>query len=409
MPTDDEFADVFARALRGAAELAPEPVRHAALAPLAEQRGRRWRRRRRTALGGALAAVVLAGAGGFAVVGRGPFAGGPAGPPEPVLPRMTTEEVLGTITGMLPHGGVRVVTSGGAGDPGQHRTGATILFDDGAGESILTITAERTDRPPAETANCMDGFVVPQDSCDRVVRPDGSVLTIDKLRDRTEADKREWRATWAAPDGRRVEVTEFNGQPAAASRPNPPLSAEQLTALVTGEGWERVFASLAPAPGGPPSAASPAPTAAQGPSGEELLGRLVPLLPSGAAVSGRDAGRGVLTATVDGRTSMLMVAVDPPSQRGREDLRGAERSPATPLEVRDKRRDGTLVVTNRFGNGKGATDPVLHWTATVYYPDGRQVRISEWNGENGYTFRPGDPALEVDALKAIATDPVWRS
>ncbi|MFJ9448377.1 hypothetical protein ACIRRH_42195 [Kitasatospora sp. NPDC101235] len=73
--------------------------------------------------------------------------------------------------------------------------------------------------------------------------------------------------------------------------------------------------------------------------------------------------------------------------------------------MREKLPDGTLVVTNRFGNGKTATDPILHWTAEVYSPDGHHVSISEWNGENGYTARPGTPALSLEQLKTIVTDP----
>ncbi|MFJ2581292.1 hypothetical protein [Kitasatospora aureofaciens] len=413
MPTDDEFADDFARALRGAAELAPEPVKHT-LAANAEQRGRRRRRRRRTAFAGGLAVLVLAGAGGFAAVGDGSFgAVGPADPPAPDLPKMSSEEVVGLISGLLPPGKVRVIVDGGAGDRGQHRTGATLWFDDGAGESIVEVSAERTDLRPDAGTVCADPFSTPQDSCDRTVRPDGSALVIDKLRDSYNAAKREWRATWAGPDGRRVMVTEYNGQPGASNRPNPPLTADQLTALLTAPAWDRIFASLAPVPGAPKPGDAPAPTPSQGqsqgPSNADLLAKLVPLLPAGAKVSGQDDKRAVLTATVDGRSSMLMVGVEPPSQRGRDELKSMDHDYTTPLEVREKRPDGTIVDTNRFGNGKGATDPVLHWTATVYYPDGSQVRISEWNGENGFTFKPGDPALDVNGLKAIVTNPAWRS
>ncbi|BFV59423.1 hypothetical protein KCMC57_up45270 [Kitasatospora sp. CMC57] len=45
----------------------------------------------------------------------------------------------------------------------------------------------------------------------------------------------------------------------------------------------------------------------------------------------------------------------------------------------------------------------MHWAAAVHHPDGRSVEAYEWNGENGYTFRPGTPALSLDQLKAIVT------
>ncbi|MER7850753.1 hypothetical protein ABTZ03_43270 [Kitasatospora sp. NPDC096077] len=415
MPTDDEFADefgdVFAQALRGAAELAPEPVQHT-LTAQAEQRGRRRRRRRRTAVASTLAVLVLAGAGGFAAVGGGTF--GLVGPadPGPERPTMDSEELTTLVTGLLPKGTTQLLASGAPGQQDQHRNGATLLFDDGAGASLVAFSVERTDLAPEAAAVCMDGFQTPQDSCDRTVRPDGSVLVIDKLRSEHTPGGREWRVTWAGPDGRRVSFTEYNGQPATVNRPNPPLTSDsQLTDLVTSPAWERVFATLAPAGEGPRPNLTPAPQpSTPGPSKAELLAKLVPLLPAGAKVGKQDTDHAALTVTFEGRTSMLTVAVDPPSQRGREDLAMTARNDhPTPLEVHEKRPDGTLVVTNRFGNGKTATNPVLHWMAVVYFPNGGQVRINEWNGENDYTFNPGDPALDVDGLKALATAPVWRS
>ncbi|MFD5465931.1 hypothetical protein ACFWIQ_24320 [Kitasatospora sp. NPDC127059] len=411
MPSDDEFADEFAdgfaRALRGAAELAPEPVRHT-LAARAEQHGRRWRRRRRTAVASALVVLVLAG-GGFAAAGPGGFdLVGPTGPPEPSLPTMDPREMVALFSGLLPKGTVTELNSAPPKKVDRHRTGATLLFDDGAGASIVGFSAERTNLAPEAAAVCMDGFQTPQDSCERTVRPDGSVLVIDKLRSTNTQGGREWRVTWAAPDGRRVGFTEYNGQPAIANRPSPPVSDDtQLTDLVTSPVWDQIFATLAPAEGAPKPAHSPAPTAT-GPSNADLLAKLVPLLPAGAKVEGQDPGHAALTVTFEGRTSMLTVAFDPPSQRGRDELATMDRNLPTPLEVREKRPDGSLVVTNRFGNGKTATNPVLHWLGAVYYPDGSQVRINEWNGPNAYTFEPGDPALDVDRLKAVATAPVWH-
>ncbi|MFF2073613.1 hypothetical protein ACFVXG_02535 [Kitasatospora sp. NPDC058162] len=415
MPSDDDefadaFTDGFARALRGAAELAPEPVRHT-LAAQAEQRGRRRRRNRRAVLASSLAVLVLAGAGGLAAVRGGTFGAiGPVGPPTPARPTMSAQELTALYTGLLPKGTVTDFADSAIGKIDPHRTGATLLFDDGAGASILEFGAERTNLAPDAGAVCMDPFSMPQDSCERTVRPDGSVLVIDKLRSQHPENGREWRVTWAAPDGRRVTFTEFNGQPAAANRPSPPLTDNaQLTALVTSPAWEQVFATLAPADGAPKPTGTPTPApSATGPSNADLLARLVPLLPAGAVVGSQDPGHAALGVTFEGRTSLLMVIADPPSARGRQQLATMDDNPTTPLELREKRPDGTVVVTNRFGNGKTATTPVLHWLAAVYYPDGSRVQISEGNGENAYTYRPGDPALDVDRLKAIVTDPAWR-
>ncbi|MFE2410346.1 hypothetical protein ACFXDE_18600 [Kitasatospora sp. NPDC059408] len=409
MPTDDMFEDGFARALRGAAELAPEPVQHT-LAAVAEQRGRRWRRRRRAVAASALAVLVLAGVGGFAAVDRGASRGavGPADP-APEQP-MSAHELVALVGGLLPKG---TVTPLGGGDPTTmlhgHQTAVTLLFDDGAGASIIEAFVDRTNLRPEAGAVCMDPFQTPQDSCRRTVRPDGAAIAIDKLRTTTTPGGREWRATLARPDGNRIQVIEYNGQPATANRPDPPLNDAQLTALVCSMEWFRVFAALSPVKDAPAPGAAPAPTpSASAPSNAELLAKVVPLLPAGAKVEGQDPEHGVLTVTVDGRTSMLMVGGDAPSRRGQDDLGSMDDNLPTPLEVREKQPDGTLVVTNRFGNGKTATNPILHWTAAVHTPDGGQVRISEWNGENAYTYRPGDPALDLDHLKAIVTAPTLR-
>ncbi|MGW3044171.1 hypothetical protein ACWC9T_29945 [Kitasatospora sp. NPDC001159] len=407
MPTDDDFEDDFARALRGAAELAPEPLAHALTAG-AQEHGRRRRRRRLTAVTGGLATLVLAATGGFMALGHGP---GIADPAAPDLPTISKDEVVAMATALLPPGKVTVLAASGAGENGRPKpgngVGATVLYDDGAGASIFQFGAERTELTPEAGAVCMDGFNTPQDSCTRTTLPDSSIVVIDKLRNEHTPGGREWRATWAAPDGRRVSVTEYNGQPASTNRENPPLSAEQLTAFITAPAWERAFAALPPRRNAPKP---PAPAPTTGPSAAELRAKLVPLLPAGATSAvpaGSDGAN--LSVALDGRTSMVHVAVEPASKQGKARAKSAESGPTTPLEVCEKQPDGTLVVTNRFGNGKTATDPVLHWTAEVYSPDGHHVLISEWNGENGYTARPGTPALSPEQLKAIAIDPAWRS
>ncbi|MDH6138223.1 hypothetical protein P3T35_000200 [Kitasatospora sp. GP30] len=413
MPTDHDFENDLSCALRDAAELTPEPLTHL-LTVGAKEHGRRWRRRRRTAVASGLATLVLVGTGGFMALGDPIGAVGPSSTTSTEVSKMSKDEVVALVTGLLPPGKATVLDAGGTGEgtlPGhEYRTGGTLLFDDGSGASIFTYTADRTDLTPERGAVCMDGFSMPQDSCNRSTLPDGSVVVIDKLRSDHTPGGREWRATWAAPDGRRVSVIEYNGQPAAKNRENPPLSAEQLTAFITAPAWERIFSAL-PLLKNAPTNASPAsaPPPAAGPSATELLAKLVPLLPTGATSSPADgSNRPDLTVTLDGRTSMVQVSDEPASARGRDEEKSVEASPAAPLEVREKLPDGTLVVTNRFGNGKTATDPILHWTADVYSPDGRHVSISEWNGENGYTARPGAPALSPEQLKAIVINAAWR-
>ncbi|MEV6978528.1 hypothetical protein [Kitasatospora sp. NPDC093806] len=419
MPVEDdfegEFEGEFAQALRGAAALAPDDALFT-LAAGAERRGRRRRNRRRAVLAGGLAAAVLvAGTVGALAGDGGPGSElfGPAA--EPVKP-MTSEEVVQLVTTLLPPGSVQAVTAQTPGIPGPsgnvHETFGVLQFDDGKGASTFHYTVERGAQAPDAAAVCMDPFNTPQDSCDRTVRPDGSILVIDKLRNSNSAGQRQWRATWAGPDGTTVQVTEYNGQPATPSRELPPLDAEQLTTLVTAPAWERVVAALpanpkAPKPHKP--AATPTPTAAGTPAPAELIATLTGLLPQGAQPGAQEEKHAALTVTFEGRTSMISVHVEPAGPRGLQDKQDAEQNDTpTPLEVHEKLPDGSLLVLNQFGNGKTAVKPVLHWTAKVYYPDGRSVLLNEWNGENGYDFREGTPALSIDQLKAIITAPDWR-
>ncbi|MER7704687.1 hypothetical protein ABTX81_17565 [Kitasatospora sp. NPDC097605] len=411
MPVEEEFEAEFARALRGAAALAPDDALFG-LAAGAERWGRRRRGRRRAALVGGVAAVVLV-AGGAGVLGGGAGAGlfGPAA--APVRP-MTAEEVVRLVTGLLPPGSVESKFAEAPGDSkasrGEHQSFGALEFDDGKGASVITFGVERGTQRPDEAARCSDPFTTPQDSCERTERPDGSVVVIDKRRDSSFPEQRQWQATWAAPDGTVVRITEYNGQPAARTRDEPPLDAGQLAAMVTSPAWARVVAAMPPNPKAPkapeaPEEPTPAPAT---PPAAELLATLTRLLPPGTTASGPDEQHTTLTVTAGERTSRVSVLVEPAGAQGRQGRKGVEEGLPTPLEVREKLPDGTLVVTNRFGNGKTATDPLLHWTAQVYYPDGRSVQLYEWNGENGYDFRPGEPALSVDQLKAVVLAPDWR-
>ncbi|MFD9598043.1 hypothetical protein ACFWA9_35525 [Kitasatospora sp. NPDC059973] len=248
--------------------------------------------------------VLLLATGGFLVGAGGPHAALPAAPVAP----MTSEEVTRLVSGLLPPGSVEVSyagTPGVAGGNGDvYRTDGTFLFDDGKGASMISCTVDRTELAPGAGAVCMDPFSTLQDSCERTDGPDGSVLVIDKFRDRTDPAQREWRATLAAPDGRRIRIIEHNGRPAAANREEPPLDAEQLRALVTSPAWQRVVDAL-PARANPPVPPGPSatPTGDPTPSAADVLARLVPLLPPGTtqtAGAGPGPPRGVGHGAVRG-------------------------------------------------------------------------------------------------------------
>ncbi|MEU3493457.1 hypothetical protein [Kitasatospora cineracea] len=407
MPTDDELASALSRALDGAAGLTPEAA-HGQLAAGARRAGLRRQRRRRAAVAGALAVLVLGAAGGFASGGHLPFASPAPAAPGPA--RMSEQRFDELLTQLLPPGKLEPMGRAWTGGRSPHEMGSMLTFDDGAGASMIQITVQYT-ADPVDRVGCMDAFQVPSDGCDRTVLPDGSVLVVDKLRSQSVADLREWRGVWAAPDGRQVHLTEYNGQPSVPSRPAPPMTEEQLTAAVASPLWAEAFAALTPVAGTPDATVSadahPSPTSTE--TANALLDKLAALLPTGTATADRDAAHTRLAVTTDGRRSSLTVVFTPPSQRGLDDLAGLPQRPPTPLEVREPVAGGGTVVVNAFGNGKTATDNLLHWTVTVYYPDGAQLLLNEWNGEQFYDTKTGVPALDLAALKAIALSPAWRA
>ncbi|MFB7945481.1 hypothetical protein ACFC6L_11205 [Kitasatospora phosalacinea] len=410
MSTDDELTAALSRAFDGAAALAPDPV-HERLAAGARRSGLRRQRRHVAAATGALAVAVLGAAAGFSAAGYGhsgadaPAASGHA--------RMSEQRFNELLTRLLPEGTLQPMDRAWSGGRDPHGMGSMLVFDDGAGASMLQIEVRYTG-DPVDRVTCVDGFNVPSDGCERTVQPDGSVLIVDRLRSVNVPGLREWHGVWAAPDGRQVRLTEYNGQASTPVRDAPPLTGPQLAALVASPLWTEAFAALAPVTGAPgatvpgataPADARPSPL----PDSAALLDKLTPLLPAGTAVDVRDPSRTRLGLTVDGRRSSLMVAYEPPSQSGLDELAALPQNPPTPLEVREPLPGGGTVVVNAFGNGKTATDVLLRRVVTVHYPDGAELLVNEWNGEQFHDAAPGTPALDLAALKAVALSPSWRS
>ncbi|GLW56939.1 hypothetical protein [Kitasatospora phosalacinea] len=406
MSTDDELTAALPRALDGAAALAPDPV-HERLAAGARRSGLRRQRRHVAAATGALAVAVLGAAAGFSAAGYG--RSGADAPAASRHVRMSEQRFNELLTRLLPKGTLQPMDRAWTGGRDPHEMGSMLVFDDGAGASMLQIQVQYTG-DPVDRVTCVDGFDVPSEGCERTVQPDGSVLVVDRLRSVSVPGLREWHGIWAAPDGRQVRLTEYNGRASTPVRDAPPLTEAQLAALVTSPLWTEAFAALTPVADAPdagaPADARPS-LSAEGSAA--LLDKLTPLLPAGTAVDVRDPAHTRLGLTADGRHSSLMVTYEPPSQRGLDELAALPQTLPTPLEVREPLPGGGTVVVNAFGNGKTATDVLLHWVVTVHYPDGAVLLLDEWNGEQFHAAAPGTPALDLAALKAVALSPSWRS
>ncbi|MFC8719093.1 hypothetical protein [Kitasatospora sp. NPDC057198] len=400
MPTDDELTSALSRAFGTAAALVPEPVQ-GRLAAGARSAGRRRQRRRRAVVAAALATVVAAGAAGFSAYDRTE-----AGPTSGAAP-MSEQRLIELITHALPEGGtLKPLDQAWAGGKNPHELNDVLTYDRGSGPSMFQVHVGYGTAAP-DRVQCQDEFDHPTDGCERTVRPDGSVLLVDKLR-QVGSDVMEWRAVWVAPDGREVTVSEYNGGPGTYGLDAPPLTGEELSALVTSPVWAEAFTVLTPVPS-PTATASPSPTSTPLAVPDALLDKLTALLPAGATVTARDTAHGKLSVTVAGRHSSLLVTSQGPSARGVADLANIPNAPRQPGDVLEALPGGGYVSTSSFGVGGDTADGALHRMVGVAYPDGALLTIDEWNGDRYYENAPGDPALDLAALKAVVLSPSWRS
>ncbi|GAA1952761.1 hypothetical protein [Kitasatospora viridis] len=400
MPSDDSITEL----LREAADLAPDTPGEL-LADAGERRGRRRTARRRAAVAGG--AAVLAVAAVTAVQlrpGGDPVA--PAGRPSTTAPELRPATAV--LEALLPAGritGQEALDYGTGAGPT-----ARLVFDDGHGGTLLELTTAtvglRLDEDAVGT-QCPDPFMVPVASCTRTVRPDGSILVVEKSAPTAATPVSDWSAVYTGTDGRQVRLDEYNSPTAMPplSRPEPALTTDQLTTVVTSGSWNRLVAAARPV-------ASPPPGQAAGPVAPRpaaLLAVADRLLPAGlqhdnGSTPQTTTGQAHLTVTADGRTSVLVITVDPRLEQGAGDPRRAFEGGVRPGQQLTRTADGSSVITTTTAADATAT----RVTVQAMLADGTGVTIAETNGSNGYDLQPGRPVLTADQLTALATDPSWR-
>ncbi|MDH6135624.1 hypothetical protein P3T37_005040 [Kitasatospora sp. MAA4] len=399
MPFDDNFS----QALREAAELAPE-IPMDTLVDGAQSRSRRRTVRRRTAVAASAAGVLLAG---LAVTQLQP-SGSSLATSDGRSSQITGAFMDRTFKSLLPPG--RVTEDQGAGigqvDPPGAGPRATLKFDDGHGAGMINLSTNRVPAPVARGAQdteCPDPFTSPDANCVRTVRPDGSILLVNKLALRPGGPLT-WNVTWTGTDGRQIRIDEYNSVTAAppTTRPEPPLSIEQVTAIETSSAWDPVFEQFAaPASGAPSPGTHVAPPA-------EVIATAAALLPTGAQHSTSTDGQtspdtAHFTVTLGGHTSVLQVTVYPNWDQG------GNVAPHTVFE--DSANGGPLTRTPNGTevlartSGAGST---LHLMVDTLHPDGTRVTVTEWNDPKGHQ-PAGDPlALTLDQLTTLATGSTWQ-
>jgi hypothetical protein len=285
---------------------------------------------------------------------------------------------------------------------------ARVVFDDGKGAASLSMSLDRiepgSDRA-REIGECPDKVLIPYDSCSTSRLADGSLLRIVQRYEYPDrrVDTKLWTADLIAPGGQYVTVSEWNAaaeKGAPVSRPNPPLSKDRLTELVSAAVWRQAVDAM-PADSWTPDP-SVTETTAPGADGDSVGQTLADLLPKGVEVvakGGQETEYAYLVVDDGKGRTFVQVNVQPDMRDVAGDLYGAG-SETLP--------DGTRVTIRQGPGDDKAGSGILMWTADTMRKDGMRVVISAFNAadQNSAATR-ATPALTIEQLRAMALSPKW--
>ncbi|CAL9550569.1 hypothetical protein SUDANB21_04433 [Streptomyces sp. enrichment culture] len=412
---EDPFENRFATALRDTGDgfRAGDP---AALVTGGQVRGRRKQLLRRTAVLGGITGVALVGVGGTlllpsdvhdprrtsAAAGPASTAGPSAASPSPAE-SFTGDDVVRSLKELLPRGTYSQEESQGT-ESAMPPPYARVVFDDGKGAAALGLSLDRVEpgsNQARQRAVCPDKALVKFDDCTTAKLPDGSRLALFQGYEYSDqrADTKRWYAELVTPKGHHVLLTEWNApaeKGAPVSRPQPPLSVEQMKEVVTADVWRRVVDAM-------PTerrrvVTSEAPSARV--PGRSVVDTLKSLLPDGleVTVEGNQAEEYAYVVVDDGKGWSLVQINVQPDMSGELDriFSDAEKLP-----------DGTLVTTQESPGEKAGKDVVM-WTADTLRTDGLRVVISAFNTPAQHEDATRDtPALTLAQLREIALSTEW--
>ncbi|MFF2045740.1 hypothetical protein ACFVVX_35495 [Kitasatospora sp. NPDC058170] len=385
---------------------------------------RRWRRRSAAAVVGGAAAlalvgtgtVYLSGAGGTApaaaaigaaagpassgaasAVGARTSGGTPTGTGSPSAsaetPVVTGDEVLATLKALLPQGVVTDGSGRGTDDPSLNGTfaSADLVFDDGRGRSLIQVGIQKHRKGQGQPRTCPENLVTARlDACSVIRLADGSELALSQGYEYADgrADTKEWSATLSGPDGRSVTVSEWNApkeKGAPDSRPNPPLTLDQLKAVVTDGSWDRIVAAVR-------YDGVDTEAVRSGLSLQEREALLTGLLPAGAGITARSGDELAATFTVTNgpATGTVILRVEDYSQQdaARQQL----------FKDADTLADGTRVVVR----------PGPQPSVETLHPNGARVMVAAVSGTKSAATGGEQPVLTLEQVKAVAVSPEWK-
>ncbi|MFI1730693.1 hypothetical protein ACH40E_15980 [Streptomyces acidicola] len=393
----------------------------AALVAGGETRGRRSLRRRRATVAGGVAGVALAGVGGALLV---PWGGGGDGgsvaaaaptpkpsvsasvsaSPTPARQPISGDELLGTLKRLLPEG--KFSREDSRGTDARFGPYAQLVYDDGKGAAAIGVSTGRIEpgsEQAREVTTCPAEELIPHDACSTSRLPDGSLLMLFQGYEYPDrrVDTKRWNAEFVSPEGHHVSLTEWNAEAekdAPVTRPDPPLSTEQMKKVVTAEDWRTAVDAIPEKPedpNGPPKSEPPAA------DGQAIQKTLVSLLPKDVKVvskGGQESGYGFVVVDDGKGATFVQINVQPGMSDVESELFGPD------AEVLP---DGTKVTT-RQGTGDDKGVGLVMWTVDTLRTDDLRVVVSAFNSRSQLTAPTRDtPALTMGDLRKIATSEQW--
>ena len=433
MPSQDPFdetgpfEDKLGQVLRNTGDTF-EPADSGALVDGGLTRGRRRVVRRRTAaVTGSVLALALVGVGGAygggllgdSGTGESSVArpkdpapttvtpgGGKAGKSDPqaLKTAKSGRELISILRGLLAPG--KLSTSSVAGIGGSDLAHVTGVLDDGKGDAQVSVAlypAEGQDDPMTCPAGNLDNDV----QCVSTDLAGGDKLTVFQGFEYPDhrAETREWRALLLTKSGSIIDFAEYNApaeKDAKVSRAEPPLNPKQLRDLVTSAKWAGPLAELAKEP--PQTRAKEnlgRTSGATARDGGDINKTFASLLPAGLKIveSGTQEASYAYAVVDDGKgLTRVEINVQPRMNDVADELFG----PGT-----TELPGGVKLNTAKKPGEKGGKDMVV-WQADTLRPDGLRVVVFESNGayQRGPATRK-EPALSIEQLTKIATDPKW--
>lgn len=422
---DPRFEDRLRGAFRGAgAGFEADPT---VLAAAGEARGRRLLRRRRVAVVAGAAAVTCVAVGGTLLApwngdgGTGTTTASDTKTSSVTLPpaakgadQVAAADMIRTLEDLLPEGRTSEPEGRGTDDE-PPMPYAKVVFDDGKGAAAIAVSLNRVatdesgepdDEQTAGIVDCPDKNLTPYDGCTTTRLSDGSRIKIFQGYEYPDrrVDTKWWAADLVTPQGFHVSVSEWNApaeKDAPVSRPQPPLSTDQLETLVTAAAWREAAAAI-PDPSKPGATPRHSPPQRPRISGSAVSKTLASLLPEGLHVTAKGGQESEYAYLVvdDGKgASMVQINVQP----GMSDVEGQLFGSGF-----ESLPDGTKVATKEgVGDDKGLG--LVMRTADTIRPGGLRVVVSAFNSGSQLTPPTRDaPALTLAQLKAIATSAKWK-